>query len=109
MPNGLAHPTIIDLVTCEPGQDHVTLVIVQDAEWPRGEALQKAFAHKVNTYLSFAKLGTMFRDFPESQGRALRVQVMAKRTPTPEARAVMKMLGPLLKQQGARLDIVEMQ
>lgn len=105
--NGLANPRVIDLVTFDDAKDTVTLVIVQEAPWPKGVALWNALAAKVNTYMSFARLGTMASQYPASVGKKLRVQVMAHVKVTDDVRVAVKKLGAELKKFDTGVEVVD--
>ena len=105
--NGLANPTVIDLVNIDPTKDFVTLVIVQDAPWPKGQALLQALVSKVNTYMSFARLGTMTTQYPESAGKKVRLQLMSHMKLNAEVKTAVKNLGAALKKWETALEVVD--
>jgi hypothetical protein len=105
--NGLANPTMIDLVNLDASGKSVTLVIVQDQEWPRGEELLKALVAKVNTYMSFARLGTMVQHYPEAAGRQVRLQLMSHVEVPAEVQEAVRNMGAAMQKWDATVELVD--
>ncbi len=67
--SGIEYTEKLDLVT--EGNDYVNLVIVQTNEFT--DDLFQNFQDKLNSYLAFALDGQLYKSYPETKGKQVRI------------------------------------
>jgi hypothetical protein len=72
-PRGVEHAGVIDLLTHDAKQGHVTLVMVEPRPWDGSEARLFQLQEKLNAYVSFALDGEFAEAYPALAGLPLRI------------------------------------
>ncbi len=65
----------IDLITEHPEHGYVSLIMIQEAEWPDRIVAARQLQDKLNMYFVYALDGQMLRDYPGFAGKRLRIQL----------------------------------
>jgi len=72
---------VIDFVALDPQGGAVLLVMVESREWGEGGKLLPDLQEKMNTYYSYVTEGRLHQDFPQSTGRAVRIELRSSVAP----------------------------
>ena len=72
---GVHNPRVIDLVAHDPELDEFGLIMVETRPWDGSTQRLLELQAKINAYLSFALDGEMYRLYPESVGKQLRLEL----------------------------------
>ena len=67
-------PNVIDLIAHDPKREIWTLVIVEEREWDGSVGRMREIQAKVEAYLEFALDGPMTEKYPDSAGKAKRIE-----------------------------------
>jgi len=76
-------PNTIDIVAIHPDQPVVRLVIADHLSWEFEEEHLLALQTKLNAYLEFVACGQLSREYPESVGKSIQIEVAFMHEPTP--------------------------
>ena len=73
--SGVEDPSKIDLVTFDPARDEYILVLVEPRPWDGSEERARQLITKVDNYRFFVSSGQLAKNYPESVGKAVRLQL----------------------------------
>jgi hypothetical protein len=81
---GVANPSVVDLITPDPETGEVVVVMLEERDWSDDYPRLKQLEDKINAYLVFVLDGFLLREYPEYEGRQVRIQLDC-RMPPPRA------------------------
>jgi hypothetical protein len=84
---GVANPNVIDLITPDSDSGQVVLVMLEERAWSDEYARLKQLEDKINAYLVFVLDGFLHEQYPEYEGRAVRIQLDCAAEPPAGSRA----------------------
>lgn len=102
---GVRDPRLIDLITYDPKSGEYVLIMTENREWDGSADRVLELQEKLNNYLSFALDGQMARQYPESVGKPLRLQLDCLSIPDPETSRLIEMVREKLRADGIRLVV----
>ncbi|CAG0995935.1 hypothetical protein MTYP_02556 [Methylophilaceae bacterium] len=73
-------PNVIDLITSDKENGHITLIISDGLEWGENDHLLK-LQEKLNNYLAFIKSGDLLSKYPAAQGKHIRLDLVCRFQP----------------------------
>jgi hypothetical protein len=81
---GVENPEIIDLITADAGTGEVVLRIIERRAWGSDPKQLAQFDEKLNRYLAYVLDGFLGRQYPQYEGRPVRVEIVCAAPPTDE-------------------------
>ncbi|HEY3502536.1 MAG TPA: DUF6572 domain-containing protein [Actinocatenispora sp.] len=71
----------VDSITRSADGASITLLMIEDRPFDGSRQQMEQVVAKVNTYLRFIQTGQIYRELPDTLGRALRVRLLCQRAP----------------------------
>lgn len=71
----LQTPEKIDLITFDPAEGEYVLIISAVNDWDGTENEEQLLLRKLNSYLHFAIEGGLSKNYPQSKGMPIRIQI----------------------------------
>lgn len=105
MQPSLEHPEKLDLITFDPDSGEYGLIISAMETWDDSEEEQTRLLQKINNYIDFVIDGELLRNFPQSKGKPVRIQIDTGSSIPPNAGLLITQAQKLLSQHGIRLCI----
>ena len=102
---GVENPRVIDLVTYDPKSGEYALIMTEEREWDGSPDRVLQLQEKVNNYLSFALDGQMARQYPESVGKPIRLQLDCVAEPDAASARLIELVREKLRSEGIRLIV----
>ena len=90
MPSGIEYTDVIDVIAHDPRDDTVTLIMQESRPWDGSDQQLFQLQEKINTYLSFALDGEMHEEYPQFQGKPLRLQLDCHAVPDERTRNLLQ-------------------
>lgn len=103
--SGERNPGTVDLVTYDSKSGEYVLIMTEDREWDGSADRVVELQEKLNNYLSFALDGQMARQYPESVGKPLRLQLDCVRLPDPDTSRFIEIVREKLRPDGIRFVV----
>ncbi|MFL6142477.1 MAG: DUF6572 domain-containing protein [Labedaea sp.] len=85
MAAGIEHPNVVDLITHNPRTDEYALIMIENREWNGSPEQLEQLQLKINNYLIFALDGGLVREYPQSAGCPVRLQLDCVQWPSGQA------------------------
>ncbi len=104
MYDGFSAPDTIDLITHEPN-DVFVLIIVHSGEWVGSRQEEDALLVKINDYLHFVLNGEFHMRYPQAIGKEVRVQVDTGSDPPLEITNLVQQADAKLMERNIRIQI----
>jgi hypothetical protein len=104
-PAGVENPTTVDLVTYDPASGEFALIMTEDREWDGSADRVLQLQEKINTYLSFLLDGQMAREYPESVGKPVRIQLDCVAEPDGNAAHFIELVREKLRSERIRFVV----
>jgi len=81
---GVENAKILDLITLDAASDAVVLVMIERRAW--GESAQQLgqIEEKINRYLGYVLDGFLADQYPQYEGKPVRIRLDCAQPPTPE-------------------------
>lgn len=80
------NPNVVDLITHNPATGEYVLIMVAEWDWAsEPEARLSQLEHKIENYLIFALNGGLVAQYPQAEGRPVRLQLDTVRPLIPAA------------------------
>ena len=102
---GVENPRVIDLVTYDPKSGEYALIMTEGREWDGSADRVLQLQEKVNNYLSFALDGQIAKQYPESVGKPIRLQLDCVAEPDADSARFIELVREKLKLEGIRLIV----
>ena len=77
----IGNPNNIDIVATKPEDPLIRLVMADHLDWNDEEEHLLSLQAKLNTYLAFVESGQLTRDFPDSVGKDVQIEVVFLHAP----------------------------
>jgi hypothetical protein len=90
---------VIDLITVDKEDGHITLIISDGLEWGTDRHLLK-LQDKLNSYLSFIQSGDLLRKYPAAQGKRVHLDLVCKFTPDEESKQFLQLCAEAIMDAG---------
>lgn len=84
MKRGVENPEIIDLITPDPENGEIILLIVEERPWSSDPNQLPQFDEKLNRYLAYILDGFLANQYPQYKGKPVRIQIDCADEPTDE-------------------------
>jgi hypothetical protein len=98
---------VIDFVLSSPDGNEYVLVLVEDRPWTQPGVIDH-LTDRVNRCVSYVRDGLLARDFPETVGRTIRVDVRYAEPPDPDVEALFLRFEAALSQRGLDFSAEEL-
>jgi hypothetical protein len=102
---GVENPRVIDLVTYDPRYGEYVLIMTEERQWDGSADRVLQLQEKVNNYLLFALDGQMVKEYPDSAGKPIRLQLDCVAEPDAESARFIELLREKLRREGIRLIV----
>ncbi len=86
-PRGVANPSVVDLIEPDRETGDVVLVMLEERGWSDDIGRLRELEDKLNAYFVFVLDGYLVREYPEYEGRPVRIQLDCSAPPPPGSRA----------------------
>jgi hypothetical protein len=83
---GVQNPNVIDLIRPDPETGEVVLIMLEERDWSDDYERLKQLEDKINAYLVFVLDGFLVSQYPEYEGRPVRIQLDCGATPPSNSR-----------------------
>lgn len=90
---------VIDLITADKEDGHITLIISDGLEWGAEEHLLKLQA-KLNSYLAFIQSGDLLRKYPAAKGKRVHLDLVCRFTPDDMGREFLQLCAEAIMDAG---------
>ncbi|SRR6266496_723630 len=97
------NPSVVDFIGVERNSGEVVLTISDHLDWEDEEAHLLTLQEKISRYLAFVESGEILTSYPDSAGRDVVVDVVAKYLPTPGAETFLARTRDVLAGSGFEL------
>lgn len=101
---GIENPRVVDLVTYDARTGEYVLIMTEERQWDGSADRVLQLQQKINNYLSFALDGQMAREYPESAGKPVRLQLDCIAEPDADSARSIELVSERLKLDG--IDLV---
>ena len=98
--SGVDDPSKIDLVTFDPARDEYVLVLREPRPWDGSEERARELITKVENYRFFVSSGQLAGNYPDSAGKAVRIQLDCDDVPDPVTAQLLQRIGQVLEEDG---------
>src|SRR3989338_1636749 len=78
---GMENPLIVDLITFDPGENEVVIVMEERRPWE--SVTQKQVQEKFNSYLGYVLEGFLFQQYVQYTGNPVRFELQCIEKPPP--------------------------
>jgi hypothetical protein len=102
---GVENPRVIDLVTYDPKSGEYVLIMTEGRQWDGSADRVLQLQEKINNYLSFALDGQMAKEYPESVGKPIRLQLDCLAEPDADSARFIGLVREKLRPEGIRLVV----
>jgi hypothetical protein len=102
---GIDHPNVVDLVMSHPESGEVMLIVVHNDVWTGSPEELRLLGAKLDTYASYALDGQLVDDFPQHEGKPVRIQLDCLAKPTGAVAAALESAKRQLAMNGLRLEV----
>jgi hypothetical protein len=107
---GVENARMVDLITRDAADDRVVLVMIERRPWgPDAGQLARQFSQieeKVNRYLGYVLDGFLVRQYPQYEGKAVRIRLDCAEAPAGEAARFVEAAAHAVAAQGHGLELV---
>ena len=93
-------PSRIDLVSFDPARDEYILVLVEARPWDGSPQRARPLSPKIENYRCFIESGQLAKSYPESVGKAVRIQLECDDIPDPVTAQLLQRIGRVLEEEG---------
>lgn len=90
---------VIDLITSDKDDGHITLIISDGLEWGADEHLLKLQA-KLNSYLAFIQSGDLLRKYPVAKGKRVHLDLVCRFAPDDNSREFLQLCAEAIMDAG---------
>lgn len=101
---GLEDPTTIDVVS-ESADGEIGLIMTETRRWDGSPERSKELQDKLNTYVAFVESGRLVEEYPEAQGRAVRIQLDTLEEPDAQTRTILEHVERRLAEESIRFVV----
>ncbi|MEW5851592.1 MAG: DUF6572 domain-containing protein [Myxococcota bacterium] len=102
---GINHPGVIDLVTHDRKADAYRLVVIQRGPWDGSHEQLLKLQAKLNSYMTFALDGEMYRRYPESEGKQVIIRLDLDHPPDEKTRATLEKLRAAIEAEDVGFEL----
>jgi hypothetical protein len=100
MTSGVRNPNVVDLVTHDPKTDEYIVIMIEDRPWSDSPEQLDQLLAKINNYVHFVEDGGLVQNFPQAQGKAVRIQIDCNSPSNGESAKLIAQAQQLLLQHG---------
>jgi hypothetical protein len=94
---------VVDAVGVESASGKLILSIADHLSWEEEEEHLLALKNKLNAYLAYIESGQLFEAYPDSRGRVVLIDVVAKFSPSAAAETFLRQAAVTLREAGYEL------
>lgn len=95
----------IDFVGIERGTGTVVLTISDHLDWSNDDVHVAILQTKINTYLSFIESGEIYDSYPDSRGRAVRIDLVLRDSPSIAGAQFLEQVQEIVRGAGFELAV----
>ena len=93
-------PSRVDLVTFDPARDEYILVLVETRRWDGSGERARQLITKNENYRFFIESGQLAKNYPDSVGKRVRIQLECDDVPDPVTAELLQRIGQVLEEDG---------
>jgi len=102
---GVHNPKVVDLVRLDTERDEVELQILEERAWGSDPEQLRQLEAKFNSYLSYVLDGHLVKQYPEYEGKPVRVALHCATTPGANERAMLTAMGNFAAGEGLSFEV----
>jgi hypothetical protein len=104
-PTGLEQPEKIDLITFDQATSEYVLIVSATETWEDSDEEQVQLLQKINNYMTFVIDGQLSLHYPQTKGKAIRIQIDSATTIPPNINKLLTQAQKLLLQHDIKLCV----
>lgn len=90
---------VIDLITSDHEDGHITLIISDGLAWGSQKHLIK-LQHKLNNYLAFIQSGELIRKYPSAEGKRIHLDLVCRYEPDEDSKQFLQLCAEAIRDAG---------
>jgi hypothetical protein len=90
---------VIDLITSDTEDGHITLIISDGLEWGSQRHLLK-LQNKLNSYLAFIRSGDLLKKYPAAAGKCIHLDLVCRYEPDEESKQFLQLCAEAIQDAG---------
>lgn len=90
---------IIDLITSDTEDGHITLIISDGLEWGSQTHLLN-LQNKLNNYLAFIQSGDLVKKYPSAEGKRIHLDLVCRYEPDEESKQFLQLCAEVMLDAG---------
>ncbi len=102
---GVHNPQVVDLVRMDAERDEVVLLILEERAWGSAPEQLRQLEAKFNSYLSYILDGHMVKQYPQYEGKPVRVALDCATTPGATEQAMLTAMGNFAAAEGLGFEV----
>ncbi len=99
---------VVDFIGLDPKTDEIMLLITDHLEWTGDDQFNKLhmflLQEKINAYVGFIESGEIYQRYPNANGRAFVIRVVAKYPMSDEAKTFCEKIRSFLFNAGHKIE-----
>jgi hypothetical protein len=105
MQTSLEQPEKIDLITFDQATSEYVLIVSATETWEDSDEEQVQLLQKINNYMTFVIDGQLSLHYPQTKGKAIRIQIDSATTIPPNINKLLTQAQKLLLQHDIKLCV----
>ena len=98
------NPRVVDFLGVDKQSGEVVLSISDHLGWDDGNSHLLALQEKLNSYLAFVESGELLKEYPNGEGRRVRIDVVLKYRPSATGKRFLENAQATVKAAGFALE-----
>lgn len=90
---------VIDLITSDTENGHITLIISDGLEWSTEKHLLK-LQNKLNSYLDFIQSGDLVKKYPAAEGKRVHLDLVCRYEPDEDSKQFLQLCAEAIMDAG---------
>ncbi len=95
---------VVDAIGTDRESDEAVLTVIDHLPWDDLSQHSRLLAEKLNRYFGFVESGEIYENYPEAQGRDLRIDIVCRHQPTAIAATYLEGAKSVASQYGCALS-----
>lgn len=100
---------VVDFVSTDKADGHVTLTISDHLPWQSGNEHLLVLQDKINDYLAFLESGEIYKTYPTALGREIEIRLICKYSPAGDGVRFLELASETIRKAGFRFAVHTLQ
>jgi hypothetical protein len=102
---GVHNPQVVDLVRMDAERDEVVLLILEERAWGSDPEQLRQLEAKFNSYLAYVLDGHLVKQYPQYEGKPVRLALDCATTPGANEQAMLTAMGNFAASEGLSFEV----